>query len=155
MSTIIPNAAARRLHPDDVRYVLRTLARLNGIAHKIDAEDLAPYLRRDLLRYLSLYLSDVDEYAGKLPPKRRCFECGHELDCFAYKARSDARYCSPRCRQKAHRKRVTARTSPATPEALRCDGSPHADGSLAVTPAPPPDDGWPELPECLRREAVP
>jgi hypothetical protein len=137
-------AARRRvvLNADDLRYVLRTLTRLNRIAKKVPAEDLAAALlphphRYDLLLFLATYLNDVEEFGLPLAKAqwRRCAECGHELDCRFYSIRSDAHFCSPKCRQKAYRKRVTARASPGTLEASQCDVSSRADNGLAVTQA--------------------
>jgi hypothetical protein len=120
-----------------LRYVLRTLGRLKRIANKVPAEQLAaalqPHLHSERLSYLSRYLSDVAEYANQAA-KRQCAVCGLELDSRIYSVRSDARYCSPGCRQKAYRKRVTARASPTKIDASRRDASLATGSNLSVTP---------------------
>jgi hypothetical protein len=128
-----------RIHPNDLRFTLRTLARLRRMAHKLNAKLLAEVLVPDALsrgdlRALETYLGDIVEYAKDLTPKRHCATCGDELDsAFSY-MRSDACYCSRRCRQKAYRKRVTARASPATIEPSQRDASLVTGSNLSVTP---------------------
>ena len=54
-----------------------------------------------------------------LPPLS-CLECGADLTV----SRSDVRYCSPRCRVRAHRKRQHALGATATPSELQTDHYP-------------------------------
>jgi hypothetical protein len=72
----------------------------------------------------------------------KCAECGQDVwaktDLVARKrefrwVRRDARYCSAKCRQKAYRKRVTARASPVRSEPSQRDGSSHANEGQDVT----------------------
>jgi hypothetical protein len=143
-----------RIHPDDLKFVLRTLTRLKRIADKVPAEQLAAalvprHLQRERFLYLSTYLRDIVDYAEKFAPKQQCCECGKEFQSPLYNVRSDARYCSRGCRQKAYRKRVTARASPAKAEASQRDGTLRAGSTLTVTGAAPPHPL--DIPPCLRR----
>jgi hypothetical protein len=96
----------------------RLLKRACNLAWKVHAKDLAEFLvargydsESARAGFVHDYFSDVEEYMRKLKPPQRptCAECGaDEL------YRSNGRYCSRKCRQKAYRKRVTAKASPRT-----------------------------------------
>jgi hypothetical protein len=109
----------------------RTLTRMAKLAWKVRAEALVSALNgwqppRGFL-FLFTYLSDLEELSRRPRP---CAECGTNLKEY----RSDARYCSPSCRQRAYRKRrVTARLSSTDTEASRGDGSHCAERGLAIT----------------------
>lgn len=88
-------------------FVLRTLERLKAIADHVGAEELAGFLTakgvpRGTPWFLGTYLDDVRQYMPA-DPEPVCAACGEEMD----EARADRRYCSARCRQRAHRSRVT------------------------------------------------
>lgn len=88
-------------------FVLRTLAHMERIADRVDNEQLAAFLIRNSVPKgtpwsLSTYLDDVRQYMPE-DPYPVCAECGGDWD----ESRADRRYCSARCRQRAHRKRVT------------------------------------------------
>jgi hypothetical protein len=91
--------------------------------------------------FVGQFLLDLHELYRKPEEdaEPRCCECGDFIH-YNFKdrgiARSDARYCRPACRQKAHRKRVTAnragdrqRRNAATVR----DGLPPAESDLTVT----------------------
>ena len=91
---------------DGMRFALRTLRRLNQIASKVPAEQLAaallPHKRPGYCQFLGDYLLDVAGVAGRLAPTRHCAHCSAPL---STGHRADARYCDQLCRQKAWRKR--------------------------------------------------
>jgi hypothetical protein len=76
-------------------------------------------------------LDDIGRELADLRGKPHCRQCGNDINDKRgddeEDARTDARYCSAKCRQRAYRKRVTARTPNAriaiTNPAF-CDGSP-------------------------------
>jgi hypothetical protein len=91
--------------------VKRTFARLAALAGKYDSRAIANAFAkrhpRPNFQFLSEYLSDVHELIREATkkPARRCAECGGVLpyDDVLMK------FCDARCKQKAYRKRVTAR----------------------------------------------
>jgi hypothetical protein len=101
----------------------RLLRRAKNLAFKIETKDFAEYLvargydsESAEAGFVGQWFDDVWQYMQKLklPQTRICAECGDE-DADRLYARSDARYCSAKCRQKAYRKRVTDKaTSHAT-----------------------------------------
>jgi hypothetical protein len=139
-----------------LRKALRTLARLEwltGLNINLFAELLAndsPH-HADRLAAMSTYLDGTWKRIAQKTAKRKCAECnrliGWEIDVddkgrpvFCKKAtpRADARYCSPKCRQQAHRKRhhVTASAAPAETKPSRRNGSHRADNGVGVTAGP-------------------
>lgn len=111
----------------DLRYVVRTLNQVRRIANAFDAEVLAEVLAKHVgasVAFPCQFLDDVGQYLPQyLPPPKHCAECGGYLDGGINPARADARYCSPRCRQSAYRKRVTDRTDVSKAPPVTCDGS--------------------------------
>ena len=121
-----------------VQFVRRTLARMKTLTF-VDEEVLAAALPKilnvqdpkGLIDRVTAYLEGV-AVRMKEAPAPTCAECGEELDAVgrglaralsvSYQTilqdqrlkdrRSDHRYCSPKCRQKAYRKRVAAKTRP-------------------------------------------
>lgn len=95
----------------NLRWVLRTLARVEWLFNRVDAEKLACAIgaQSDRLGGLGQYLLDVAEHAKRLHPEREqpCVVCGRDIR-DADVSRPDARYCSAACRQRAYRARVTA-----------------------------------------------
>lgn len=105
----------------DMRWIRRTLERVEWLANRAGAEKMAEVLIKhgaglddtDEIGSLGQYLLDVSEcMKGVLPTRQEqpCVVCGKDkwikdID------RTDARYCSAACRQRAYRKRVTARTA--------------------------------------------
>jgi hypothetical protein len=146
-----PVLRAEQLGPELERHVLRkvrrALARLQtlmGVNVNVFAEVLAkdsPHHADRLLR-MSIYLELACERMCRIALARRCAECGCPMGFeigpeglgFKRTPRADARYCSPACRQKAHRKRrVTDSTSPTAIEPSHGNGSHRADNSAGVT----------------------
>jgi hypothetical protein len=150
-----------------LRKVLRTLARLKALSG-INVNVIAEILAKDSLQHgervatMSVYLEMVSERMARIAFERQCAECGRPMgfdvgpEGFVLKhtPRADARYCSPTCRQKAHRKRhhVTASAQPATTKPSRRNGSHRADNGAGVTAPGHHDDGL-DIPEFLRRSA--
>jgi hypothetical protein len=103
----------------DVRWVRRTLARVQWLRNRADCQELADALfahgansnTHVHIRGLGQYLEDVAECLELKYPKQSCAMCGIDLGCSFSVTRRDVRYCSSRCRQRAYRKRVTARKS--------------------------------------------
>jgi len=102
--------------PLTLRWVLRTLERLNTISARVSNEEFAralmPYKnqKRYNIHFLGQWLLDVvelNEMAETPVPNLLC-ECGKEVD----RDHRGAKYCSNRCRQRAYRKRVTVLTEP-------------------------------------------
>jgi hypothetical protein len=107
-------ACAKRM-AHEKRTTLRTLARLRTLVHRQSYEELAELLLSyglhpgDVL-HLSTMLEGAADHMAKLNKrtKRKCLECGEEIDWDFGTARADTRYCDARCRQKAYRKRLKA-----------------------------------------------
>jgi hypothetical protein len=100
----------------------RLLLRAQKLTWKIRPEDFAEWLVGRGFDSDSAdaggvggYFEDVWQYMKELKPeqKRICAECGDDSADRLYD-RSDTRYCSAKCRQKAYRKRVTGKASPRT-----------------------------------------
>lgn len=92
------------------------IRRATKLAWTVQAEELAAFLvagGHDSgtidVAFIGTYFSDVWHYMDKLKPPqpKRCAECG---DDGADMDRANMRYCSPKCRQKAYRKRVMDKT---------------------------------------------
>jgi hypothetical protein len=110
------NQQIRRLSmSSDLQRLMRAVKIIARLADKYEQEEVAEALlkhcshrERDAVSYVGTYLGDVWHFLRKahyeaLP---RCRECGADAG-----GRADARYCSPGCRQRAYRKRVTANHS--------------------------------------------
>jgi hypothetical protein len=99
--------------PRTVEEVLRTLARVEALGKFGHYEDvaaaLAPHVNGCRIQGLGEFLDTVACYMKKLQtaeqydPCRKCAVCDREMD----SGRANVRFCSPKCRQKAYRKRVT------------------------------------------------
>lgn len=122
----------------DIRWVRRTLARVRWLADRVDAEELANVLvahggaQRDNVQYLHDYLGEVHEYLTRVRPEPKCTVCGIER----VGPRPDARYCSPRCRQRAYlarRTRVTGRPTGRTANSSSRDTLPDLSTMKPVT----------------------
>lgn len=117
VGTVRRDRAARTKQPTKsaptLRSALRTLTRLKATAQapcEEAAKAFLGYHTADSIQCLGEYLIDVAGIMARLA-KRPCASCGKEITSRLYGARPDARYCSHRCRQRAYRKRVTARTT--------------------------------------------
>jgi len=110
--------------PLTVESVLRTVARVKALrklgGDKDVAVALAPHVTGSLIQELREFLETVAHYMKKIQtteqydPLPKCIECGKDIshDLTAHETyRKDVRYCSPRCRQRAYRKRVTENNS--------------------------------------------
>jgi hypothetical protein len=97
----------------------RLMRRAQKLMSKVREEDFADYLvARGYDSGVvgpSEFFSDVWYLMHKRapPPPRICAECGNDSADRLYD-RTDSRYCSAKCRQKAYRKRVTDKASPGT-----------------------------------------
>jgi hypothetical protein len=119
---------------EDMRFALRTLARMHTVASRVDAETLALALLARDKNFSNIvdFILDVREYMEKHgAPPRQCAECGEPLDGRFGSYRADARYCSPKCRTRAYRKR-TARTSNSNTDASHGDACDRADNTPSV-----------------------
>jgi hypothetical protein len=101
---------------NQVRHAVKRLAL---IFRRLDDEWLAEGLTalgvaRDAVGFVGHCLVDVAEMMPE-DPVPLCAACGTEMD----DARSDRRYCSPRCRQRGHRSRVASRLAPSDKPAIR------------------------------------
>lgn len=125
----------------DIRSVLRAVRVLQRRMHRVDEETLATLLVEKKLRSrdmhsLFYYFFDCwhvmeERERSARAPKLICVECGEPIDASnrltaderalvitltgnlpTVNPRSDIRYCSSKCRQRAYRKRVTAATHP-------------------------------------------
>jgi hypothetical protein len=115
--------------PRTVEEVLRTLARVEALGKLGRYEDvaaaLAPHLR---IQALGEFLDTVARYMKKLQtaeqydPVRLCVVCDREMD----SGRANVQFCSPKCRQKAYRERVTD-NQPRRPS--KCNGNAERDGT--------------------------
>ena len=101
----------------DLQRLLRAVKRIARFAGRYRQEDIAAALLKDCtpreradVGFVGQYLLDVWELNRKpeLEAEPRCCECGKNIhDAKDGIARRDARYCSPVCRTRAYRKRVT------------------------------------------------
>ena len=99
--------------PQTVEEVLQTLARVEALGklgcYEEVAAALAPHVNGCRIQGLGEFLVDVAYYMKKLQteeqydPCRKCVVCDRDID----SERANVRFCSPKCRQKAYRKRVT------------------------------------------------
>jgi hypothetical protein len=121
----------------DLRWIRRTFARVEWLADRAPAEKLASALVEvgmgpddwHRIWYLADYLDDVRQYMERLRPEapQPCAVCGEDIRDKSDARRRDVRYCSPACRQRAYRGRVTARRprgQETRHEPARCDASP-------------------------------
>jgi hypothetical protein len=113
----------------------RTFARLAALAGKYDAQAIANAFAkrhpRPNFHFLSNYLSDVHELIEEVTkkPARRCAECGGVLPLDA----ALMKFCDARCKQKAYRKRVTAREQSLLRQASRVTALSQTSEAPAVT----------------------
>jgi hypothetical protein len=137
--------------PRTVEEVLRTLARVEALGKLGHYEDvaaaLAPHLNGGRIQALGEFLETVAHYMKKLQtaeqydPPRLCVVCGKSIGMVTDYTRRDIRFCSPKCRQKAYRERVTD-NQPRRPS--KCNGNAERDGTkdagdhLSVTRASRP-----------------
>jgi hypothetical protein len=105
-------------------FVRRTLARMKMLT-EVDVENAAAAMAKmnvcivDLVSLMD-WLDLVTNAMRKTVVLRTCAECGEPIGlklmgpghAEVSKYRPDARYCSRKCRQKAYRKRVTAKAQP-------------------------------------------
>jgi hypothetical protein len=133
--------------PRTVEEVLRTLARVEALGKLGRNEDvaaaLAPHVRGGRIQGLGEFLVDVAYYMKKIQteeqydPCRKCAVCDREMD----SERANVRFCSPKCRQRAYRERVTD-NQPRRPskcnESAERDGTKDAGDHLSVTGAGAP-----------------
>jgi len=139
----------------DVQWVRRTFARLEWLRRRFTPEHLADELMKhgadDLWVQIAVsegFLYDLtvrlDACVGEAASKnkgRACIVCGGEIwighGSRRISPRSDSRYCSAACRQRAYRARVTARRSvgPTDPSQHPPvgDTSPHLSDAEGVT----------------------
>lgn len=120
----------------DLQRLLRAAKTIARLAWKYDQKDIAAALlkhttqrERQDVSFISQYLVDVWElyHQAEREAELRCCECGDSVH--EWKdglARSDARYCSPKCRQRAYRKRMTANRAAS---GRRCNDTTDRDGS--------------------------
>jgi hypothetical protein len=98
---------------------------INRLANKYREEEVATALmkhwsrrERDIAAFVGTWLTDIWEINRKAESETEphCCECGANiLDNVKYDdkdARADARYCSPKCRQRAYRKRYSSSSRP-------------------------------------------
>ena len=128
----------------DLRWLRRTFARLDWLAGRVDAEELAKVLvehsaaQDAKVQRLRDYLSDLWHFVERLQPPRPeqpCAVCGgdkwiNDID------RSDARYGSAACRQRAYRQRVTSHSSRRITKPSQtavCDTSLHLSATRSIT----------------------
>jgi hypothetical protein len=130
----------------DLQRLMRAVRIIAKLAWKYRQQDVAAALMKHCTKrergdayFIGTYLDDVFQLNRKAEhdAEQHCCECGdsvHERK--DRDARSDARYCSPKCRTRAYRKRVTTNRSPNRCKrhaAPPCDGSPPAESDLTVT----------------------
>lgn len=135
----------------DLQRLMRAVKTISRLARKYRQEDVAAALLkhvsqrdRESVAFVGGYLSDVWELYKE--PEReaepRCCECGKNIcdikacECAKHGIdedllpRTDARYCSAKCRQRAYRKRVAANRSTkaaaVTSRPFRDASAPHA-----------------------------
>jgi len=105
----------------DLQDLMRAVKIIAKLARKYQQEDVAAALLKHCTQreradvpFIGQYLVDVWELYCKAEEaaEPRCAECGNSIHEWKDEfARSDARYCSQKCRQRAYRKRVTANRS--------------------------------------------
>ena len=103
----------------DLQRLMRAVKIIAKLAWKYRQQDVAAALlkhysqrERGDVPLAGQFLTDLwDRYqASEREAEPRCLQCGESVhDTKDNLARADARYCSPKCRQRAYRKRVTAR----------------------------------------------
>jgi endogenous inhibitor of DNA gyrase (YacG/DUF329 family) len=112
----------------------RLMRRFEKLLRHMSAEDFADYLiacGKDEDGCCGVdFFFEVWQILHKRAPSKRpwpeCAECGRHSDSLE---RSNTRYCSAKCRQKAYRKRVTEKTSLRTAKRNERDTSmPEIDG---------------------------
>ena len=93
-----------------VRAIVRAIRvigrRAHSMPHELIAEAAVQYLRPGHVQFVAEFVMDCAYYAHKLQPAAegsQCAECGKRC------IEPRARYCSAKCRQRAYRKRVTAK----------------------------------------------
>jgi hypothetical protein len=101
--------------------------RLGRIPPEVLAAVISPHIRIDQIVEMKMYLEEVVKAViNKMQWK--CAECGRDMGFKddkltrtreVLRTRRDARYCSPACRQKAFRKRVTHRAANTTAQPSR------------------------------------
>ena len=134
----------------DLQRLMRAAKVIAKLAWKYRQEDVAAALLKHCTErergdaYLvGSFLDDVQQINRKAEndAEPRCCECGGNIcDAKDRSVRSDARYCSPKCRTRAYRKRVTADRSANGRKrhaAPACDGLPPAESDLTVTRGAP------------------
>ena len=101
----------------DLERLMRAVRTIERLAWKHDCKDAAAVLMehcsckdRDAAAFAGYWLVEVWELNRKAHQESnpRCVECGDDVEGKRDVVRSDASYCSPACRQRAYRKRVTA-----------------------------------------------
>jgi hypothetical protein len=104
----------------DLDRFLRAVRTLAKLAHKYGDDCFLDALGRYAavkqegeVWFVGTFLDDIGRELAdrRVEPKRICAECGND-DADRLYDRSDSRYCSAKCRQKAYRKRVTGKASP-------------------------------------------
>lgn len=123
--------------PFTTKFVRRTFERMKAVIDQCTDEELAglPAIGVSLwdISRIGSVLSDVYEIAGgndALPLERACAVCGREMDRGVNGSIGrDVRYCSPKCRQRAYRKR---KTPSAIPTKRRRNEKPLCDASHIV-----------------------
>jgi hypothetical protein len=133
----------------DLQRFLRAIQTLSKLAGKYGEEAFLEALGRyatvkqeDDVHFVGEFLDGIGCELQKRRVERRCRQCGNEIQYNARydnrDARADAVYCSPACRQRAYRRRVTANTQTRD---CNCNGTRKklrlapAFAALAVTPA--------------------
>jgi hypothetical protein len=136
----------------DLQRLMMAVKIIAKLGWKYKHEDVAAALMKHCSRrergdaaFAGQFLVDLWELNSKAEraaeaAEKHCCECGgclHEWKDSGY-ARSDALYCSAKCRQRAYRKRVTAKCSATRPRRnvprFRDDSQPRTEG-IAVTAA--------------------
>jgi hypothetical protein len=100
---------------DRFLHAVRTLAKL---AHKYRDEDFIESLGRYAtvkqegeVWFVGTFCDDIGRELHERLVESRCRQCGGDICNDDRDVRADAQYCSAKCRQKAHRSRVTASTT--------------------------------------------
>jgi len=126
----------------DVQWVRRTFARLEWLRRRFTPERFADELMKHGVavelwvqiavsaEFLCHLRDRLDARIGEMPDRTRpCAVCGGHI----WTERSDARYCSPACRQRAYRARVTDPQSERTTDPSPGDTSPRPSDAEGVT----------------------